>query len=69
MIFIEVMFVGLFFVFLSISILMTLEISQIYALFVLIGAACESAVGLGILLILFRFDTKTHLEAFTKLKG
>lgn len=69
MIFIEVMFVGIFFLFISISTILTLELGQIYALFILIGAACESAVGLGILLILFRFDTKIQLGAFTKLKG
>jgi NADH-quinone oxidoreductase subunit K len=69
MLFIEVMYIGIFVYILTSSLLLNLPIGQIYALSLLIIAACESAIGLGILLILFKNDNTIKLENFTELRG
>lgn len=69
MLFIEVMYIGIFVYLLASSLLLNLVTGQIYALSILIIAACESAVGLGILLILFKNDNTINLENFTELRG
>ena len=69
MLFIEVMYIGVFMYILATSLLLNLPIGQIYALSILIIAACESAIGLGILLILFKNDNTINFENFTELRG
>ena len=69
MLFIEVMYIGIFVYLLTSSLLLNLVVGQIYALSILIIAACESAIGLGILLILFKNDNTINLENFTELRG
>jgi NADH-quinone oxidoreductase subunit K len=43
--------------------------AAVYALLFLILAACESAVGLGLLIILHRFERTVEFDAFTDLGG
>jgi len=43
--------------------------SSIYGLLLLILAACESAVGLGILIVLHRFGRSVEFTAFEELGG
>ena len=42
---------------------------QIYANFLLILAAAESAVGLGLLIVLYRFGNSIEFQEYQKLKG
>lgn len=69
MLFIEVMYIGIFIYIVSTAMLLNMPIGQIYGLSLLIIAACESAVGLGILLILFKNDNTINFENFTELRG
>lgn len=69
MLFIEVMYTGIFFYFIITSIYTNTPIGQVYALSILVSAACESAIGLGILLILFKYDNTVNFNDFTELKG
>jgi NADH-quinone oxidoreductase subunit K len=41
----------------------------IYALLLLILAACESALGLGMIIVLYRFDRTIDFDAFQELGG
>jgi len=63
---IELMYLGVILSF-SFGSLVTPMISM-YALNVIILAACESAVGLGILIVLYRFNQSVDLEYYTELK-
>jgi NADH-quinone oxidoreductase subunit K len=69
MLFIEVMYVGIFLYFITSSMYLNSPVGQLYALVILITAACESAVGLGILLVLFKNDYSINFKNFTELKG
>lgn len=69
MLFIEIMYTGIFLNFIFISIFINLPIGQVFAIVILISAACESVIGLGILLILFRYDNNITFEVFTELRG
>lgn len=69
MLFIEVMYTGIFLYFIFVSFFLNSPVGQVYALTVLVSAACESAVGLGILLILFKFDNSINFNDFTELRG
>ncbi len=69
MLFIEVMYTGIFMYFIVASLFLNLPAGQVYALVILVSAACESAIGLGILLILFRYDNSINFEDFTELRG
>ena len=69
MLFIEVMYVGIFLYFNIASIFLNSPIGQLYSLLILITAACESAVGLGILLLLFKNDFTINIASFTELRG
>ncbi len=42
---------------------------QIYAILLLILAAAESAVGLGILIVLYRFGESINFETYQELRG
>lgn len=69
MLFIEVMYIGIFLFFIFSSLYLNSPIGQIYALIILVSAACESAVGLGILLVLFKFDNSINFKDFNELRG
>jgi NADH-quinone oxidoreductase subunit K len=69
MLYIEVIYIGVFAYLITVAVLLNLPIGQIYALSILIIAACESAIGLGILPILFRNDNTIDLENFKTLRG
>ena len=43
--------------------------AQIYALILLILAACESAIGLGLLIALYRFGRSVDFESYQQLGG
>lgn len=43
--------------------------ASLYVLLFLILAACESAVGLGILIVLYRFDQSIDFDDFQNLAG
>jgi len=50
--------------------MITLDVcGRIFALTILAIAASESAVGLGILVVLFRFTRNITFQAFQELKG
>lgn len=69
MLFIEVTYVGIFLYFIGISVFLNSPIGQIYALIILITAACESAIGLGLLLVIFKNDFTVNYDNFQNLKG
>jgi NADH-quinone oxidoreductase subunit K len=69
MLFIEIMYIGIFIYINVSSMLLNSPIGQIYALIILIIVACESAIGLGILLFLFRSNNTINFENFTELRG
>lgn len=69
MLFIEVMYTGIFLYFIFGSFYLNSPIGQVYALTILVSAACESAVGLGILLILFKYDNSISFNDFSELRG
>jgi len=69
MLFIEVMYIAIFSHFVTSSIILNSPTGQIYALSILIIAACESAIGLGILSILFKNDETINFENFSELRG
>ncbi len=63
---VELMYLG---VILSFSFASLLHSSlSIYALYLIILAACESAVGLGLLIVLYRFNQSIDLSYYTQLK-
>lgn len=51
------------------SILLNNVDGQIYALLLLVLAAAESAIGLGILVILYRFGKTVDCQEYEELKG
>jgi NADH-quinone oxidoreductase subunit K len=69
MLFIEVMYVGIFLFLIGSAMYLNTPLGQIYALMILVTAACESAVGLGILLVLFKNDNSIEFLQFTELRG
>jgi len=69
MFFIEIAYIGLFFGFISSSLFLNNPLGQIYALILLILVACESVIGLGILLILYRSELTITLLYFSRLKS
>lgn len=69
MLFIEVMYTGVFLYFIIGSFYLNSPIGQVYALTILVAAACESAIGLGILLVLFKFDNTINFNEFNELRG
>jgi NADH-quinone oxidoreductase subunit K len=66
---IEVMYLGIITGFAVISIVTCNHSSQVYALSALILAASESAVGLGILIVLFKFGRNVDFTTYEELKG
>ena len=66
---IELMYLGITLSFIILS-NATLDFKgQIYALLLIILAAAESAIGLGILIVLYRFGDSINFENYQELKG
>lgn len=66
---IELMYVGIVVSFTLISIFTNDAKGQLYAITVLILAASESAIGLGLLIVLFRKANSVSFEAYQELRG
>ena len=66
---IEVMYLGVIAGFSILSVITGNYFCQIYALALLILAASESAVGLGILIVLFKFGRNVDFTTYEELKG
>jgi len=66
---IEIMYLGLTLSFILISLLSADPKGQIYAMILLILAAAESAIGLGILIVIYRFGRSIDLSDYENLKG
>jgi NADH-quinone oxidoreductase subunit K len=69
MLYIELMYVSIFAYFITGSIFLNSPIGQIYAILLLIIAACESSIGLGILIVLFYKKQTIKFDDFTELRG
>lgn len=66
---IELMYFGIVTSFILISSATNDHKGQIYALMLVILAAAESAIGLGILIVLYRFGKSIHFLDYKELKG
>jgi NADH-quinone oxidoreductase subunit K len=66
---IELMYLGITLCFIIVSISTADPKGQIYALLLLILAAAESAIGLGILIVLYRFGSSIEFQNYQELKG
>jgi NADH-quinone oxidoreductase subunit K len=65
----ELMYLGVISSFALFGALTGLVDAQIYALVLLILAACESAIGLGLLIALYRFGRVVDFESYQQLGG
>lgn len=66
---IELMYLGITICFIIVSSSTTDPKGQIYALLLLILAAAESAIGLGVLIVLYRFGSSIEFQDYQELKG
>jgi len=67
---IEVMLLCLTFIFVVLSVLLNNMVGQVFAIFILAIAACESALGLSLLIMFFRNrGMLTSFELLSSLKG
>jgi NADH:ubiquinone oxidoreductase subunit K len=66
---IELMYFGIVTSFILASIALEDPTGQIYALLLVILAAAESAIGLGILIVLYRFGKSIDFVDYQELKG
>src|SRR5438045_3021065 len=66
---IELMYLGIISGFIVISVLKNNFEAQIYSLLILIVAASESAIGLGMLIVLFRYGKTVEFSAYHELRG
>ena len=66
---IEIMYLGITICFILVSIALFDSKGQIYGLSLLIIAAAESAVGLGLLVVLYRFGGSINFSEYQSLKG
>lgn len=66
---IELMYLGITICFIIVSVSTADPKGQIYAILLLILAAAESAVGLGLLIVLYRFGNSIEFQEYQKLKG
>ena len=66
---IELMYLGITFCFILVAFFTMDPKGQIYGLFFLVIAAAESAIGLGILIVLYRFGNSIDFEKYQELKG
>jgi len=67
--FIEIMYVSIFLYFISVPFYLNSQLGQIYALVILIAAACESAIGLGILILIYKNNEVITLNFYKQLKS
>jgi NADH:ubiquinone oxidoreductase subunit K len=63
------MYLGITICFIIISISTADPKGQIYALLLLVIAAAESAIGLGVLIVLYRFGNSIEFNNYQELKG
>ena len=66
---IEIMYLGITLSFIILSITTGDPKGQIYAIILLIIAAAESAIGLGMLIVLYKFGRSIDFENYQELKG
>lgn len=66
---IELMYLGVTVCFIIVSILTADPKGQIYALLLLVVAAAESAIGLGVLIVLYRFGDSIDFHDYQELNG
>jgi len=66
---IELMYLGITICFIIISISTADPKGQVYALLLLVIAAAESAIGLGVLIVLYRFGNSIEFNDYQELKG
>lgn len=66
---IELMYLGITVCFLIVSVATSDPKGQIYGLILLIVAAAESAIGLGILVVLYKFGKSIDFNDYHELKG
>ena len=66
---IELMYLGIIFSFIILSKIQVLPFPYIYSLIVLILAACESAIGLGILVTLYKKNKNVSFSYYRALHG
>lgn len=66
---IELMYLGITICFIIVSISTSDPKGQIYAILLLILAAAESAIGLGVLIVLYRFGSSIDFQDYQELKG
>jgi NADH:ubiquinone oxidoreductase subunit K len=66
---IEIMYLGITLSFIIVSVTTQDPKGQIYAIILLIIAAAESAIGLGMLIVLYRFGQSINFEDYQELKG
>lgn len=66
---IEIMYLGITVCFLIVSVSTSDPKGQIYALILLIAAAAESAIGLGVLVVLYKFGNSIDFSDYQELKG
>jgi NADH-quinone oxidoreductase subunit K len=66
---IELMYLGITICFVIVSISTADPKGQIYAILLLVLAAAESAIGLGVLIVLYRFGSSIDFQDYQELKG
>lgn len=66
---IEIMYLGITICFLIVSVSVGDPKGQIYGLILLIAAAAESAIGLGVLVVLYKFGNSIDFSDYQELKG
>jgi len=66
---IELMYLGIITGFIIVGACYNMTTAQVYALFILILAASESAVGLGMLIVLFRYGKSIEFSSYQQLRG
>ena len=66
---IELMYLGITISFIILANAMLDFKGQIYAILLLVLAAAESAVGLGILIVLYRFGKSVNFDKYQELRG
>ena len=66
---IEIMYLGITICFLIVSVATSDPKGQIYGLILLIAAAAESAIGLGVLVVLYKFGNSIDFSDYQELRG
>jgi len=65
----ELMYLGITICFIIVSMATADPKGQIYAILLLVLAAAESAIGLGVLIVLYRFGASIDFHEYQELKG